>query len=111
MSDHMLLTQAAKAANLPLDWVAREPDAGGPLWNPLLDNDAAFRLMVAMGMRVAGGNLAEGDDQVEAFDYEESRVCIEQACDHQGDMEAATRRAIVRMAALLGETHQGESHE
>lgn len=107
MSDHALLTQAAKAYGYADFNIGIDP----VFWNPLENSHDAFQLMVAMGMRVEGGQLAEDDDQVEVFDYDHSRVCIELGREHVGDMEAATRRAIVRMAALLGENHQGKNHD
>lgn len=64
------------------------------LWNPLTDDGDALRLAVMAGIdiTVSGGNTA-------ATSYKDSS-CFQEYAD--GDLMAATRRAIVRAAAEIG---------
>jgi hypothetical protein len=118
MTDRELLERAAKAAGIDGEW----KDHGGVLWlmrtdfgdpwNPLTDDGDAMRLMVRLHMEIVeiyfyhddrcqnpttvrrsgGGKM---DDLIVSFPtYQES---------HQRyDPCAATRRAIVRVAAEIG---------
>lgn len=64
-------------------------------WNPLLNDGDALRLAVDLGINVAH----EPRWCVTAYKYESHKH--EQGYD--GDKHAATRRAIVRSAAAIGE--------
>ena len=96
MTDRELIEAAAKAAGekVPPRFY---PDGSavllsGKRWNPLDDDGDALRLAVALRLVVDVGTQAahafhEGPGEVEA---------------HGADPAAATRRAIVRAAALAG---------
>lgn len=106
MSDRELLELAARAAGYQVDTGFADcplifgEDAGpdGPReWNPLTDDGDALRLAVKLDIEVEpvpfGGRaiVRDDDDYGEQFDEESS------------DRMAATRRAIVRAAAAIGE--------
>ena len=93
-TDQELLEKAAKAAGIELlNWQERWADYDGPawrtadieLWNPITDDGDALRL--AVKLRLMGG--------------EDS--CLVMAMYESGDPYAATRLAIVRAAAAIGE--------
>lgn len=102
MSDLELLELAAKAAGLPLkfggDWHnVGVPHVDNKSWDPLANDGDAFRLMVDLNLDLTV-DVIEG----EVF-----------ACETFGDYwseylrdnpHAATRRAIVRAAAAIGES-------
>ena len=97
MNDKELLTLAAKAAGYNLEehydddqyypWCA-ETEA---FWNPLLNDGDALRLMVNLGMDIL---------------FYQSIVAVTYWATTQEpysfDMEASTRRAIVKVAAEIG---------
>ena len=100
MTDRELLELAAKAAGI--DWFD-EPAllAGkglhmksGPFWNPLTDDGDALRLAVKLGLTV----VVESD-MVFCRNQRSDKAFREQG----KDLHAATRRAIVRCAASIGE--------
>lgn len=71
-------------------------------WNPLEDDGDALRLAVQLNLGVYnfnGFSIASNCLQGLVLDSRE---------DHNGDPRAATRRAIVRAAASIGEQHKGE---
>jgi len=97
MTDKELLEAASRAAGLPAFWdnlssAMRVVEDGGRwyLWRPLTDDGDALRLAMHLGMRVSlreahadGGAIRKtGEDE---------------------DAMAATRRAIVRAAAMAGD--------
>lgn len=107
-TDRELLELAAKSVGLKIiDWYGeREP--GGPWahhtprsvpdqvgWNPLTDDGDALRLAVKLGMNVEV-NLDDGCTRIR--DEFGSLVLRNMFLD--GDADAATRRAIVRAAAI-----------
>jgi hypothetical protein len=114
MTDRELLEAAAKALNGQARFDI-SPDkapwlqgvvAGGPQpypvrWNPLTDDGDALRLAVDLGMvidtdyngGVIAGNAAISLDEPE-YGYQEGMG--------KKDLHAATRRAIVRVAAEVG---------
>lgn len=65
----------------------------GPDRNPLERDDIALRLAVKLGLQIT---VVRGEktfvERKDAFAFQ----------DHEGDVDAATRRAIVRAAAELG---------
>lgn len=104
-TDRELLEMAAKACGItgiPMELAGGDPalyvrDNALGIWAPLIDDADAFRLAVRLELdimhRVVGGErvevLAPGGPKV--IEY------------HSGETDAATRRAIVRAAAALGE--------
>lgn len=103
MSDRTLLENAAKAAGIELrwhtfgsdTWCAKHPS--GEVWNPLTDDGDAFRLAVKLGIEVVpftGSKLTRAAFLGDVRQIEEP---------HGDDPYAATRRAIVRAAAAIGE--------
>jgi hypothetical protein len=115
VNDRELLELAAKAAGLDVENVA---DHGGlhvwfgknpkslRLWNPLTDDGDALRLAVTLRLSVKHG-IEIGDDSqaISAYAYygDVGECHFE---PHNGDPHAATRRAIVRAAAAIGEAMQ-----
>jgi hypothetical protein len=101
MEDKRLLELAAKAAGFE---VARVSDDGSALllvgvqrpWSPLTDDGDAFRLAVKLRLHV---DLQWSS--VEAWDMRPSPKAFSEELDP--DPCAATRRAIVRAAASIGE--------
>jgi hypothetical protein len=104
MNDRELLELAAKAAGYEAwDWLGKDGllnvyDANGrhDCWNPLTDDGDAFRLAVKLKLIVDIGH-----DYADAKDPEHTPEQIV-AMEYFGDPDAATRRAIVRVAAEIG---------
>ena len=107
MTDLELLEKAARAAGLYEQWPAPDysvhvEDSGawcsgmgeGLAWNPLTDDGDALRLAVKLEMQI---DIISCQTRCLAFGgptiYE-----------NESDTYAATRRAIVRAAAAIGET-------
>lgn len=95
MTDRELLEMAAKAAGVVHPEVLAKHLSSG--WNPLTDDGDALRLAVKLRMRLTidnyGASARMGDND---------RWWGCEAHLH-GGVESATRRAIVRAAAALGE--------
>lgn len=100
-TDRELLEKAALAAGYQVNLLADNPEhwyrwdtPAKMVWNPLADDGDALRLAVKLRMDIAQFtegvrvNAADGDD------------CYE---SHGSDPHAATRRAIVRAAAVLAQ--------
>ena len=106
MSDRELLELAAKAAGI--DWFdepALQAGKGlhmksGPFWNPLNDDGDALRLAVAIEAEIVPNCSAKNGVYVYV---DHPTVFRELYVNHGGDKFAATRRAIVRAAAAIGE--------
>lgn len=105
MSDRELLELAAKAAGIETFRTSAGnlvTDNNGKSWNPLTDDGDALRLAVKLGMlvdiRLSPSANQRGRTLI-APDRLSSKVYFE---DH-GDPSIATRRAIVRAAAIIGE--------
>lgn len=111
--DRELLERAARAVGVELLW-SSEPgwapklrDERKQSWNPLDDGDA-LRLAVTLGMGTGQGfemafatlTVLPADDIGEARHAE----AHEKYSDHDGDIYAASRRAIVRVAAAMDMT-------
>jgi hypothetical protein len=106
MTDKELLESAAKAAGRV--WLSyhhtkglcfRDDSFGGLIeyyWNPLTDDGDALRLAVKLGMNVFHAGISAF-----AMDEDGDFECRE---GHEKDPYAATRRAIVRTAAEIGES-------
>ena len=102
MTDREMLELAAKAAG-------QERSAAGDLWsnargqpwNPLTDDGDALRLAVKLAMNL--GNVA--GKSIEAWSVSEHDGGVYRGVVSKGDDAcAATRRAIVRAAAAIGES-------
>ena len=113
-TDHKrMLEMAAKAAGIRVCWhgsesCARNMDLTDPpriYWNPLTDDGDALRLAVALhiGIRSNGPNHWQNANETIAIwdDHEGVPRQLRQA--HDGDPRAATRTAVVRAAAAIGE--------
>lgn len=105
MTDKELLELAAKAAGIDAPY---DEKWGGMLirvyeglefWNPLADDGDALRLAVKLEIAV---NPFAGKTVV-AHEYSKRLVCEKWEL-HDEDPYAATRRAIVRLAAEIGAT-------
>ena len=104
MTDRELLEFAAKAAGYALGdgWgelrdgiiVNGTGHGDGDIWNPLNDNGDALRLAVKLQLAIAIDSDRSWSHHV--------NVMMGSEVMHNGDQEAATRRAIVRAAAELG---------
>lgn len=112
MTDKELLELAAKAYGIELlfptigDLSPRIGGTGGNLclWNPLTDDGDALRLAVKLNIELRF-HLAGDVPGVTATCVADRRLPIprEPWTPEQGDKPAATRRAIVRAAAAIGE--------
>ena len=100
MTDRELLESAARVAGYVLltNGQAYSPDAGNFDWNPLTDDGDALRLAVHMFRDI---HFWYFDNSV-SVGNERRVVCGSDPC-------AATRRAIVVAAALVGEQLEAES--
>ena len=105
-TDRELLELAAKAAGLDYrfnDSTSAQPHwvrslTGYQNWNPLNDDGDALRLAVKLRM-----TIITLSDSIEVNSYD-NRVCGQEMVNDGQDPYAATRRAIVRAAAAIGET-------
>ena len=116
MSDRELLEKAAKAAGIELQW-PRDPSSyklveGIPPrrkdtwenWSPLTDDGDALRLAVALGISIAQ-EVDRGDVYADVFGSSPTIGADEPF----GNCPCvATRRAIVRAAAAIGQSMEGK---
>ena len=118
MNDRELLELAAKAAGIK---ALRDPQGcwrdctgmypamniyAANAWNPLTDDGDALRLAVKLGMETYHAD----DDGWFAYASHPTARGIAYAVEpHENDPYAATRRAIVRAAAEIGE-HMEKQH-
>ncbi|WP_433867066.1 hypothetical protein [Ralstonia wenshanensis] len=106
MTDRELVRLAAKAAGLDVEcafiggdlhiWASRRLQRLR-LWNPLMDDGDALRLAVSLGLIVscdASPCIAVSSERYPSIHIVESA--------YGGDVQQATRRAIVRVAAKIG---------
>lgn len=110
MTDRDLLELAAKAAGIELVWSsetdmpARRRDTMD-YWRPLKDDGDALRLAVKLhiGIRANSPDDWQRHDETIVLwdDYE--GVPRRMGVEHDGNPRLATRRAIVRAAAAIGE--------
>lgn len=98
-SDRELLELAAKAAGIDLQWMGEgrmaacfDPAGENEWWNPLTDDGDALRLAVKL-------NLLRGYVYADEVSLAPSEYGVIEPCN--GDPYAATRRAIVRVAAEI----------
>lgn len=116
-TDRELLELAAKAAGYwikswweryPGEWwvellVARVPGDPPTVWNPLRDDGDALRLMTKLPFReLYVSEIGATVSWRRADGSGHGCKCDEYANEHGGDLNAATRRAIVRAAAEIG---------
>ena len=102
-TDRELLGLAAKAAGIEISrinevgaWIA---GSGGNYWNPLTDDGAALRLAVKLQLLLNEGTKAsfvnsKAEGRMDKWAREQHK---------DSNPSAATRRAIVRAAATIGE--------
>lgn len=109
MEDRELLERAAAAAGIKLQWPVAwggkmslfdiSDEENHKLWNPLSDDGDAFRLAVKMSFQVL---IVQGPDGDITWVRAPEELDIEGPSERHGtDACAATRRAIVRAAALI----------
>lgn len=106
MDDKTLMACAARAAGLELDPDGYTPQGwrlrDGRFWRPRDDDGDAFRLRSAAALDILAGQgkvfVASARDSVGVF---------ESYAAHAGDMNAATRLAILRQAAREGSDPPG----
>lgn len=101
------MEKAARAAGYSVRWHANsyygrtmeimETEEGGPPWNPLTDDGDALRLAVALEM-----DVMQRRSDPEVWVQAPMLPTVREAFG--ADRQAATRRAIVRAAAALGDT-------
>lgn len=105
MTDQELLTYAAKAVGISLEW-EYDPAKWQPMYyegktyhsfDPLTSDAEAFQLMVKLSIRVLC-YVGNGDDYTTVTFDDHDRITL----DHNNDALAATRRAIVMAAAEIG---------
>lgn len=104
-SDRELLELAARAAGIPIyadGWIP-DPDEPDRDWNPRENDGDALRLAVKLRLRVETTT-----DYCVAY---AGSVCAQQFSERvtDGNPYAATRRAIVRAAAAIGEQMRVEA--
>ena len=98
-TDRELLELAAKAAGMDHEIDPWFYETQGDIWNPLTDDGEALRLAVKLGMSI---EIEHYEEATYAYAGESPR---EYAIENwKGDRHSATRRAIVRAAAVIGET-------
>lgn len=106
-SDREMLELAAKAAFGSKNFI------GDMRWNPLTDDGDALRLAVKLGIQVRQYPIYD-QPRFAAYACEakwdadaQRSVGAESLVNYDGDPCAATRRAIVRAAAAIGESMNG----
>jgi len=101
MSDRELLELAAKAAKMePLCW--SKQNHGARAWDPLFDDGDALRLAVKLGIDLMFGlQMMDGVACMTAmFPLADDWDAVSEPTND--NLQAATRRAIVRAAAEIG---------
>lgn len=118
--DRKLLEMAAKAAGVEIEWhcwpaSAKEAayfkngDAGNPggecysTWNPLTDDGDALRLAVKLNMGVKVNDDDHWQEPNRTVVIWDDNCARRISIPHGKDKSAATRRAITRAAAAIGE--------
>lgn len=111
MNDRELLELAARAAghgvhfDEPSGLAMLDSPYTGMLWNPLDNDGDALRLAVKLKIPM---QFPDWTNQCATWGPRDSSAqIVEAAIDHNGDLAAATRRAITRAAAELARA-QGE---
>lgn len=115
MTDRELLELAGKAAGIVGSYSETHPELGDDWvdpgvwytdeydcttsWNPLDNDGDALRLATAMDMVISINRV---DGYTEASCGYSNTDLVSLKVNHEKDMHAATRRAIVRAAAAIG---------
>ena len=103
MTDKELLELAAKAAGYAICLDGdRQPYIKGVYWNPLTDDGDALRLAVKLNIDLLFDNDPDGPIVYTDVSWEPSIPFMIEVLGK--DPYAATRRAIVRVAAEIGRT-------
>lgn len=107
-SDREWLELAAKArggieSDEDFGLIDPEKDTATQAWNPLTDDGDALRLAVKLGLKIE-----RHDEYYPYFSAEKKDVVfvVEDVIKNNGNECRATRRAIVRAAAAIGEAMQ-----
>jgi hypothetical protein len=109
-NDRELLNLAAKAAGIEfLDWRDSWSDYSGPawrtvnreLWNPLTDDGDALRLAVELNISISRPVVGDSHYGTYAVSHDQT---VDLREPDKGNPYAATRLAIVRAAAAIGES-------
>ena len=101
-TDRELLELAAKASGeLTASWIGNDAYFDGVLsrWNPLTDDGDALRLAVKLGIGVQSYRYLK----YSVATAEGSMWSVRETVHHEECETAATRRAITRAAAAIGE--------
>ena len=113
MTDRELLEKAARSGGYTLNGHTQDERkfcVGGAEWNPLTDDGDALRLFCALPwLCIETSDLAATVCE-RGKPGEPSRVYLmwpEWLDKHNGDLAAATRRAIVRAAAAMADAQEG----
>lgn len=123
MTDRELLEWAAKAAGIRYDlerskphpvsgafwglWLQHDDEPSEytqRYWNPLRDDGDALRLFTRLPHRELYVSDIGATVSWRREGSQHGCKCDEYASEHGGDLQAATRRAIVRAAAEIGKT-------
>ena len=112
--EHELLEMAAKAAGVADvgEWFDSDEGpyfvVGSKVWDPITDDGDALRLAVKLNLHICIDAESSGVITVEwGFDEGGSAAfSVEEFSHDEEDDLAATRRAIVRAAAAIGEAMQ-----
>jgi hypothetical protein len=97
MTDKELLELSAKAAGIRLEWGGETWMPPNQHWNPLTNDGDALRLAVKLNMGIS--IPIHQTIKADVVCFSDSRVNIR---EEGNDPYAATRRAIVRVAAEIG---------
>lgn len=113
MSDRELLEKAAKAAGIELiDYCTKVAicfydKKTQTAWNPLTKDGDALRLAVRLALTIQCACVDDyGREYVRVDHYPNSGEPATVSIEEYGCDESATRRAIVRAAAAMGEKHE-----
>jgi len=106
-TDRTLLEKAARAADILLPAgelsVACTDEGWGP-WNPLIDDGDALRLAVKLHLAIEHNHPLDNKAWVMAVNVR-ADIWMTEEVEDETRRSDATRRAIVRAAASLGEQH------
>lgn len=97
VQSHMLFTRSAKSGY--------DGRVTGVEWNPLTDDGDALRLAVALRMKIDHNHPSDETPWVSVRAHP-MRMCAVEDFEDECQRTAATRHAIVRTAAAIGETMQ-----
>ena len=112
MTDKELLTLAAKAAGIDLEWVDSDGNywLGNEVpWNPLTDDGDALRLAVKLGISITPYPIYQHENRHSVIAKQRRTTDTLREINpteivevYGDDPYAATRRAIVRAASEIG---------